>query len=654
MSKHTSFTKITAKIIFITLFMSIAISYSYAEYMKNKAISELALIDAKKTSGLIFESLYSAMQRGWTQDDLNEIITRLNSVDENMDINVYRSTLVATLYGEIQKDKEARETIPEVISAMQGKESLKITKRSNIRYFYPVIAKNNCLKCHTNSKVGDTLGVINISYPIEELKVSLSYMINFFIIFISIFSLIIFLAIFMELDKYILKPIKDFATVITDITKSKNMKQRVISDDKIEEIDSIKDVFNSMLDSIEYQFYNDDLTGLKNRRRLIEVLEKKQSSALMLINIDAFQEVNDLYGDASGDLLLINFAKFLQDIMPNKDSLYRTHSDEFVYLCDDGADIDAISQYASIVSKKITKNSFYIDEKTEINISATIGISYGSNSLLPNADTALITAKKKKKNYLIYDDSMAMTGEYEKNFLWSKRLKKAIEENRIVPVFQPIVDCKTQEVIKYESLIRIKNDDGTYIAPIHFLNLAKKNKLYHKLTKIMIDKTFEVFKNSDKRVSINISVEDILNKEIYDFIIRKLDTSKISHNIVFELIESEGIENFDEVFKFINDVKRFGTKISIDDFGTGYSNFEYLMKLQVDYIKIDGSMIKNIDIDQNSIAITKTIVEFAKKMNIQTVAEFVCSKDVYDKVLESGVDYAQGYYFGKPQENIEA
>ncbi len=621
--------------------------------MKNKAISELALIDAKKTSELVFESLYSAMQRGWTKDDLNEIIDRLNSVDDNMAINVYRSTLVATLYGEMQKDKEARETIPEVASAMQGKELLKINEDSNIRYFYPVKAKNNCLKCHTNAKIGDTLGVINVSYPIKELKVSLTYMINFFIIFMSLFSLIIFLAIFIELDKYIIRPIKDFSSVITNITNSKNMKQRVESEDRIEEIDSIKDVFNSMLDSIEYQFYNDDLTGLKNRRRLIDVLEKKQSSALMLINIDSFQEVNDLYGDTSGDRLLINFAKFLQESVPNKDSLYRTHSDEFVYLCDDGIDIDGISHYASVISKKITKNSFFIDEKSQINISATIGISYGKNSLLPNADTALITAKKNKKNYLIYDESMAMTGEYEKNFLWSKRLKRAIEEDKIVPVFQPIVDCKTQKIIKYESLIRIKNDDGTYIAPIHFLDLAKKNKVYHKLTKIMIDKTFEVFKNLDKKVSINISVEDILNKDVYQYIIKKLDTSKISKNIIFELIESEGIENFDEVFKFINDVKSFGAKISIDDFGTGYSNFEYLMKLKVDYIKIDGSMIKNMDIDQNSIAITQTIVAFAKKMNIETVAEFVCSKDVYDKVLESGVDYAQGYYFGRPKEEIE-
>ena len=124
----------------------------------------------------------------------------------------------------------------------------------------------------------------------------------------------------------------------------------------------------------------------------------------------------------------------------------------------------------------------------------------------------------------------------------------------------------------------------------------------------------------------------------------------MGNRIIFEIIESEGIENFEQVLEFINDTKQYGAKIAIDDFGTGYSNFEYLMKLKVDYIKIDGSMIKSIDTDKNSQMVTQTIVEFAKKMKIQTIAEFVCSKNVFDKVTELNVDYAQGYYFGEPRD----
>ncbi|MFW5989869.1 MAG: EAL domain-containing protein, partial [Campylobacterales bacterium] len=121
---------------------------------------------------------------------------------------------------------------------------------------------------------------------------------------------------------------------------------------------------------------------------------------------------------------------------------------------------------------------------------------------------------------------------------------------------------------------------------------------------------------------------------------------------VMEITESEGIEEFDEVIKFIDETKKRGAKVSIDDFGTGYSNFEYLLKLNIDYIKIDGSLIKNIDSDDNSRFIVQTIVDFARKIGVKTVAEFVYSKAIFDIVKSMGIDYAQGYYFGQPSPKI--
>lgn len=652
MPQKTTYTKIAAKIIVITMFVTLVATYMYGEYMKRDAIANLAHVDAKKTSMLVFETLYSAMQRGWNKDDLQEIITRLNRVDSHMKVNVYRSEAVAALFGEIEKDKEARESNKQIAKAIRGEEILNISDGELIEYYYPVIAKENCLKCHVNADVGDVLGVIDISYPVENLKVPLTEMINFFIIFIIAFSLIVYLSIFIELNQYLIKPIKNFSNLIKNITASQDMRKRIEVNDNIEEIDSIKDVFNSMLDSIEHQFYYDALTGLENRRRLTEKLEERHNVFLMIINIDSFQEINDLYGEPAGDLILQEFAQFLKEIMPRKDGLYRLHSDEFAQICNSAMDLNEFKTFASLLSEKISQKSFNIDDKSEVSLSATIGVSYGSEMLLVNADIALKLAKKSKKNFLVYESSMAMTKEYEKNFDWTKRLKKAIEEDKIIPVFQPIVDTKTQKVVKYEALMRMVDDQGLYIAPIHFLELAKKNKLYHQLTKIMIEKTFEKFENLPYFVSINISVEDILNKEIYHFILKMLEKSSIGKQIVFEIIESEGIENFNQVLEFINDVKRFGVKISIDDFGTGYSNFEYLMKLKVDYIKIDGSMIKNIDSDKNSQMITASIVSFAKNMKIQTVAEFVHSKNVFEKIKELDVDYAQGYYFGEPTDTI--
>ena len=650
MTKKTTYAKITAKIIFVTMFFTLISAFIYGQFMKKEAISSLAYVDAKKTSMLVFETLYSAMQRGWNKSDIYEIISRLNRVDQNMKIDIYRSSKVAELFGEIEKDKKVRETLPSIKKAMTGQELLDISNDDFIKYDYPVIAKNECLKCHVNAEVGTVLGVIDVSYPIENLKISLNEMINFFIIFIIVFSIVIFIAIFFELNLHLIRPIKNFSNVISNITKSNDITKRVEVTDNIEEIDSIKNTFNMMLNSIEHQFYHDGLTGLENRKKLTELLEQGKTSFLMIINIDSFQEINDLYGDQVGDIILKEFALFLREMIPEKGKIYRLHSDEFAYMCQDAIDLMDFKNFAAFLSDHISKKSFTIDTKGEVSLTATIGISYGSDALLTNADIALSIAKKSRKNFLVYEDSMAMVKEYEKNLDWTKKLKKAMDEDRIVPLFQPIVDAKTQQIVKYESLMRIVDNKGEYIAPVHFLELSKKNKLYHKLTKIMIEKTFKKFEELPYFVSINLSVEDILNKEIHAFIIEKLKNSSVRSRVVFEIIESEGIENFTQVIDFIDDVKQYGAKISIDDFGTGYSNFEYLMKLKVDYIKIDGSMIKNIDTDTNSQMITQTIVEFAKKMKIQTIAEFVCSKNVFDKIVELEVDYAQGYYFGKPME----
>ncbi|MDD5371894.1 MAG: EAL domain-containing protein [Sulfurimonas sp.] len=652
MNNKTTYTKITAKIILITLIFTLIGAFMYGEYMKKNAISNLAHVDAKKTSMLVFESLYSAMQKGWNKEDLKEIIIRLNRVDPTMKVDVYRTETVSEIFGAIERDKQAIGKNEDIQKAMKGEEILNISNSNFIKYYYPVVAKQDCLRCHTNAKESDVLGIIDVSYPVNNLKVSLDEMINFFIIFIVLFSLMIFLAIFVELNQYIIKPIKNFSNVIQSITKSHDMKKRVEVEDNIEEIDSIKDVFNTMLDSIEHQFYYDGLTGLENRRRLTEKLEEKKNSFLMIINIDSFQEINDLYGNEAGDAILKDFAGFLKENMFGSNALYRLHSDEFSYLCDKGMDIEEFKIFASMLSEKISHKNFKIDGNNEVSLSATFGISYGYETLLENADIALKIAKKNKKDFLVYDETMHMAKEYEKNFEWTKRLKKAIEDDRIVPLFQPIVDCKTQEIIKYEALIRMVDANGAYIAPIHFLELAKKNKLYHQLTKIMIEKTFEKFQHLPYSVSINLSVEDILNKDVNKFIMDKLKESSIGEKIVFEIIESEGIENFDQVLEFINSVKKYSVRIAIDDFGTGYSNFDYLMKLKVDYIKIDGSMIKGVDTDNNSQMITKTIVNFAKNMGIKTIAEFVHSKNVFTKVQELEVDFSQGYYFGEPTDNI--
>lgn len=649
MNKKTTYAKLTAQIIITTLVITLAAAFIYGEAMKDKAIYNLSKSDAKRTSMLVFESIYAAMEKGWDKEDLKKIIVRLDSVDQNLKVDVFRNSAVAQLFGDIEKDKKARETDFNLKQALKGEEVLKIIDNQTIEFYYPMIAVQNCLKCHVNSKEHDILGAIYISYPIEDLKVSLTTMKNFFIIFIALFSLIIFLALFFKFDFHFIKPIKKFVKNIDSISSNTDLSQRVDLKNNIHEIHSMQNVFNNMLDSIEFQFYNDPLTSLYNRKKLIEQLDKYNNSTLMIINIDMFRAINDLYGNHIGDRILKEYAKLLKSLMLKECTLYRLHSDEFAILYTQHLDLNEIERFAVYIADTTAKHEFVIEDKANIAITATVGISYGKDLLLTNADIALNFAKKKKKTYFVYESYMRTEHEYEQNMKWTKKIKDAIENDKIEPLFQPIVCCKTKEIIKYEALMRMKDDNGDYIAPIHFLELAKKNKLYHDLTKIVINKSFDKFIDSNYSVAINLSVEDILNKDIIALIIKRLEETNIGHKITFELIESEGIENFEEVMHFINRVKEYGCQIAIDDFGTGYSNFEYLMKLKVDFIKIDASMIKNIDVDRNSLMVTETIIDFAKKMNIKTVAEFVHAQSISDKISEIGIDYGQGYYYGPPK-----
>lgn len=183
--------------------------------------------------------------------------------------------------------------------------------------------------------------------------------------------------------------------------------------------------------------------------------------------------------------------------------------------------------------------------------------------------------------------------------------------------------------------------------------MQKKSKQYLKLTKQVIKKSFDYFKDKEYEFSINLTLEDIKSKAISTYILEMLKEYEIASKVVFEIVESEGIEDFSEVNIFLDKVKKMGCKIAIDDFGSGYSNFEYLIKLNADYIKIDGSLIKDILTNKNTEEIVITLIHFAKRQGFKTIAEFVSSREIFEKVKELGIDYAQGYYVSAPKASIE-
>jgi len=394
-------------------------------------------------------------------------------------------------------------------------------------------------------------------------------------------------------------------------------------------------------------YHTDPLTSLPNRNKLIRDIESGNIRSLLIIDVDSFSEIVNFYGANLADELLIQIGMRLSKLClidHQCHDLYRLGGDLFAASMTD----NNVLLLAETIQASIKTLPFTIFDDFEINLFVTIGAASGGDNLLYKAETALKEAKFRKEDFRFYDNTINLTKQYEHNLLWTKKILKAISEDSILPHFQPIVNLESGRVEKYESLIRLIDEEGTVHTPVHFLDVARRSKLYPQLTCIMVKKVFETFWEKPMQFSINISSEDITNDVVVKEICDNLATFPHKENVVFELLESDGIKNYDAVIAFIDHVKSHGCKIALDDFGSGYSNFSHILKLNVDYIKIDGSLIRDIHRDTHAKAVVETIIDFSKKLGFQTIAEFVHCQEVLDTVSALGVDFVQGYHCGKP------
>lgn len=396
----------------------------------------------------------------------------------------------------------------------------------------------------------------------------------------------------------------------------------------------------------------DQLTGCGNRFRLNSDIRELENFAVAVFNIDNFRQINDFYGHQFGDLIIKSVADKIYSFVSKDDNFrfYRLQGDEFTALAYDISQNELIQRVKNILD--LIKEKFVIQNE-EMLLSCTCGISFEKDKehILSTANMALKVAKKSNSDYLVYDESISLNHEYENNIYWTRKLSNALKEGKVIPYYQPIVNNTTLVYEKYEALVRMIDEDKV-ISPFFFLGVAKQTRQYFELTKAVLERSFEMFKDKDMEFSVNLSIMDILEKQMSEHIFEMLERYKIGSRVVFEIVESEYIENFEGVINFINRAKQYNSKIAIDDFGTGYSNFEYLIKLKADYLKIDGSLIKNIDKDENSHLVVSTIVEFSKKLGMKTIAEFVENENIYKIVKELGIDYSQGYYFSEPKKDI--
>lgn len=415
----------------------------------------------------------------------------------------------------------------------------------------------------------------------------------------------------------------------------------------------------------------DDLTGLPNRNKLIKELNLHECRKIILLGIDIrnFGEINSCYGNEEGDNFLISLgrklSKFAQTLTFDA-NVYRLHSDVFALAaCTDK--LPSGKNLLDVAEMLIEKFENFIGgspieiHSLDITPSFTFGIShnndfYGDNigsDLFNRMDIAIREAKHKSLKKMSYCQIVEKVEKYyEKNILWSNILKSVLQgksELVLKPYYQAILRIDTGEILKYECLIRMVGEKGV-IAPSMFLASAEQLGLLPAISRIVITESCKRFRNSNMEFSVNITSQDLADKNFEDFLITQCEINNIDHGrISLEILENEEIYNLKA--KIVN-LKKHGFKIAIDDFGVGYSNFSRHHEISVDYIKIDGSLIKNLLTSEKSYKTVKSIVDYSRSINAETIAEFVMDADIYNKLKELGVDYAQGYEIGMPTEHI--
>ncbi|MBI5875634.1 MAG: EAL domain-containing protein, partial [Deltaproteobacteria bacterium] len=419
----------------------------------------------------------------------------------------------------------------------------------------------------------------------------------------------------------------------------------------------------------EYLAHYDEMTGLYNRVRFMELMDKwiqaaqgsGKVSALLLIDIDEFKSINEIYGHNIGDEFLRHAAGLLKNSMEDvhrESVLAHLGGDEFAVFITDVNEKDAMD-IAEVMRKRI--EGLYFTPLTT-RFTASIGIAlypeHGAavRELLSRADIAMYRAKASGRNRChLYQPEDHDLEKIHSRLKEKELIQNALNQDRFLPWFQPILDLKDNKIHHCEALARMRGEDGAILLPGAFIDTAEIFGLIGAIDRVIIEKTMRLQaamsrQGSSMSFGMNLSGKDLGDEDILSFLRDKIiETGADPAHLMFEITETAAIHDMDKAVKFIKALKAIGCHFSLDDFGVGFTSFIYLREMGVDYIKIDGSFIKRLHEDNNNDKLfVKAIVDVAKGMGIKTVAEFVENEEIIKLLKKIGVDYAQGYAIGKP------
>ena len=427
---------------------------------------------------------------------------------------------------------------------------------------------------------------------------------------------------------------------------------------------------HELSEQLSYQATHDTLTGLVNRREfekrlkrvLITTRKDKSEHALLYLDLDQFKVINDTCGHVAGDELLNQLGILLDKEVRKRDTIARLGGDEFGVLMEH-CSVRQAKRVGENLRTIISGYRFLWEDKY-FNIGVSIGLviidetTGDITDILKKADSACYAAKEQGRNriHLYHTDDEQLSKQHGE-MQWVSRINRALEEDRFSVAIQKIIPLNKKDLNNnyYELLIRL-NEDGQIITPNQFLSAAERYGIAPKIDRWMIQTAFDFFVKHQNildtisKISINLSGHSLGDDNFLKFVIKSFDNTNMPPGkICFEITETAAIANLSKANIFIDKLKEIGCKFALDDFGSGLSSFAYLKTLSVDFLKIDGFFVKDINDDPIDFAMVKSINDIGHEMGIKTIAEFVETKQILEKIKALGVDYAQGYYFGRPE-----
>jgi diguanylate cyclase (GGDEF)-like protein/PAS domain S-box-containing protein len=426
---------------------------------------------------------------------------------------------------------------------------------------------------------------------------------------------------------------------------------------------------------LQYLADHDALTGLVNRRRFEEELGREvalarrtgSQSALLLIDLDGFKHINDTRGHTCGDQMIAQAGGLLHATLRETDVIARLGGDEFAAILV-GTDQEAALAVADKVNRALERTAFVFGDGRETRVTASIGVTtFGAGTeqsveaLLVEADVAMYDAKDAGRNQArLFDRSAGPRPEVFGGRSWVERLTTALREERFELLAQPIRGIQAPGVARFELLLRLRDDDGQLVLPAAFLTTAERCDLVQQIDRWVFGKAVELLRRHhhaghDIGLSVNMSAKTLCDPHILDDISALLARAPVPKDrLIVEVTETAAIVNIQRARQVADGLRRLGCRFALDDFGSGFASFYYLKHVGFDYLKIDGEFVKTLCADVTDQLVVKSVVDIARGLGAETIAEFVGDESALTRLKELGVDYGQGYHLGRPAPVDEA